>query len=81
MNYTALNVYSHKLPYLPIVGRWDAHLHLIDDQYGDVAALAGDPALGERRRIVFQTDAAGFRNGDVKAPIDLVVLGDSFGAG
>lgn len=54
---------------------------LIDDQYGDVAALAGDPALGERRRIVFQTDAAGFRNGDVKAPIDLVVLGDSFGAG
>jgi acetyltransferase AlgX (SGNH hydrolase-like protein) len=81
LNYTALNVYSHRLPALPIVGRWDGNLNLVDVLYGDLAAMAGDPALREPREIVFQTDAAGFRNATVAPPIDLIVLGDSFGAG
>ncbi len=81
LNYTALNVYSHKLPRLPIVGRWDPNLQLRDTLYGDLAAIAGDPTLREPREIVFQTDAEGFRNTAVSASIDVIVLGDSFGAG
>ena len=81
LNYTALNVYSHKLPALPLVGRWDANLRLTDVLYGDLAAMAGDPTLQVPRQIVFETDEAGFRNATIKSPIELLVLGDSFGAG
>ncbi len=81
LHYTALNVSAHKLPSLPIVGRWDPNMVLVDESYGDLAAVAQDPALREPRQIVFQTDAAGFRNAPVPRPVDLVVLGDSFAAG
>lgn len=81
LHYTALNVSAHKLPRLPIVGRWDPDMVLVDESYGDLAAVAQDPALREPRQIVFQTDAAGFRNGAIAGPIDVVVLGDSFSAG
>lgn len=81
LHYTALNVSAHKLPRLPIVGRWDPDMRLEDDSYGDLAAVAQNPSWREPRRIVFRTDAAGFRNDPVTRPIDLVVLGDSFAAG
>ncbi len=81
LSYTPLNVSAHKLPRLPILGRWDAGLDLEDELYGDLAAVAGDPALREPRRIRFVTDEAGFRNERVPPQIDLLVLGDSFGAG
>jgi hypothetical protein len=81
LHYTALNVSAHKLPRLPIVGRWDPNMLLADDSYGDLAAVAQNPSWREPRRIVFRTDAAGFRNDPVTKPVDLVVLGDSFAAG
>lgn len=81
LSYTPLNVSAHKLPRLPILGRWDARLDLEDELYGDLAAIAGDPAVREPRRIRFATDEAGFRNERVPPQIDLLVLGDSFGAG
>jgi hypothetical protein len=81
LNYTPLNVYSHKFPPLPIVGRWDPGLHLVDILYGDLAAIAGVPTLRQYRRIVFETDHAGFRNAAVPSQIGVLVLGDSFAAG
>ncbi len=81
LSYTPLNVSAHKLPRLPILGRWDARLDLEDELYGDLATIAGDPALREPRRIRFVTDQAGFRNERIPPQIDLLVLGDSFGAG
>lgn len=81
LSYTPLNVSAHKLPRLPILGRWDACLDLEDELYGDLAAIAGDPAVREPRRIRFVTDEAGFRNERIPPQIDLLVLGDSFGAG
>lgn len=81
LNYTALNVYSHSHPPLPIVARWDSHLDLVDELYGDLAAVDGNPALQERRRVVFRTDEAGFRNEKVPDQIDLFALGDSNTAG
>ena len=81
LNYTPLNVYSHSHPPLPIVARWDPNLHLVDQLYGDLAAMHGDPSLREMRRILFETDEAGFRNTSMPEQIDLLILGDSFSAG
>jgi hypothetical protein len=81
LSYTPMNVSAHKLPRLPILGRWDARLDLEDELYGDLATIAGDPTLREPRRIRFVTDQAGFRNERIPPQIDLLVLGDSFGAG
>lgn len=52
--------------------------------HGDLAALGGVPFPADRRREVFTTDAAGFRNsGNMSGdgPVGVVVLGDSFIAG
>ena len=81
LNYTPLNVYAHKLPQLPILGRWDPHLDLVDRLYGDLAAMLGEPRYREYREVAFITDGAGFRNSAVQEETDTVVLGDSFAAG
>ena len=81
LNYTPLNVYAHKLPQLPILGRWDPHLHLVDRLYGDLAAMLGEPGYREYREVTFITDEAGFRNSGVQEATDTIVLGDSFAAG
>ena len=81
LNYTPLNVYAHKLPELPIVGRWDPNLRLVDRLYGDLAAVSGQAAFREYREIAFLTDQAGFRNTSVPTEADVIVLGDSFAAG
>lgn len=75
-----MNLFTRKLPELPLLGRWDPHVRFSGETYGDLAAMVGDPGLREPHQIVFQTDAAGFRNDSVPAQVDLVVLGDSFGA-
>jgi hypothetical protein len=81
LHYTPTNISNHKLPELPIVGRWDPDQTLDTESYGDLAAIAGDPALQERRRIVFRTDEFGFRNIPASEATDVLILGDSFAAG
>jgi len=81
LHYTPMNISSYKLPELPIVGRWDPNQTYDTEGYGDLAAMVGDPALQERRRIVFRTDGFGFRNIPESGPADLLILGDSFSAG
>ena len=81
LNFTPLNIATRKLPRLPIVGRWDSNLAVDMESYGDLAAMAGNPAFREPRSIRFETDAAGFRNGLITGPADLIILGDSFGVG
>lgn len=81
LHYTPTNIASRKLPRLPIVGRWDPNLSFDVESYGDLAAMSGDVRLREYRRVAFHTDSAGFRNVPERGPVDLVVLGDSFGAG
>lgn len=81
LHYTPSNIVSRKLPRLPILGRWDANVDLSMASYGDLAALAGEAGYREPRRIAFRTDAFGFRNSSTEGPIDVLVLGDSFGAG
>ena len=82
LHYSPMNITSHKLPELPLVGRWKPNLNIeAHDAYGDLAAMVGDPAVREVRRVEFRTDAYGFRNGPQSSPIDVLVLGDSFPAG
>lgn len=78
---TPMNAYTRKKPELPVVGRWDSHVTVTGEAYGDLAAMTGDSNLRVPHRITFSTDAGGFRNDGIRPPIELVVLGDSFGAG
>jgi hypothetical protein len=81
LHYSPMNITSHVLPELPMVGRWDSHQTFDMEGYGDLAAMAADPSLQERRQIVFRTDEFGFRNRPGARPTDVVVVGDSFPAG
>ena len=81
LHFTPANMFSRKLPNLPILGRWDANVTYSGQAYGDLAAMKGEREWREIREVVFQTDHLGFRNGKVHEPIDLIVLGDSFTAG
>jgi hypothetical protein len=65
---------------LPIL-RWDPGLNVSGETFGDLAALAVDPKMQEVRPMVFRTDSAGLRNTHGSEEIDLLVMGDSFGAG
>jgi hypothetical protein len=78
---TPMNAYTRKKPELPVVGRWDANVSVTGEAYGDLAAMTGDSSLRVPHRITFTTDAAGFRNEAIRPPIEVLVLGDSFGAG
>jgi hypothetical protein len=81
LHYSPMNITSHVMPELPIVGRWDAYQTSDTEGYGDLAAMAGDPSLQERRKIVFRTDEFGFRNRPGARPTDVLIVGDSFPAG
>ncbi len=78
--------YFVKLPMLPLLYRYQPNVSVGWRGYGDLAALAGDGAAREYRHIRFVTDEFGFVNEPSKGeagqgPLDLIVLGDSFGAG
>lgn len=81
LHYTPANVLAHKLPQLPIVGRYDPNVNVEADVYGDLAAMAGNPELRDPRRISFQTDQYGFRNPAERPGVDLLIVGDSFAVG
>jgi hypothetical protein len=68
-------------PRLPWIWRFDPNLDIRGVSYGDLAGRTNDQKLREPRYIVFQTDRAGFRNTHDGERVDLLVLGDSFGAG
>ncbi len=71
-------------PPLPLLGRYIANVKFEGVTYGDLAAVSGRKDWREERRVRFVTDADGFRNNptdasDAARPLDVIVLGDSFG--
>ena len=62
LHYSPMNQHQRRLPTLPILGRWGARVDYSGSVYGDLAAMTGDPAFREPRRVEFRTDALGFRN-------------------
>jgi hypothetical protein len=74
---------AHRWPPLPLVYRFGAGVRFRGETYGDLAAASLRSDWGERRVIDFVTDERGFRNepGAGDAPLDLVLLGDSYCVG
>jgi len=70
-------------PERPELRRYNENVVSVTEQYGDLARVGGRREHRELRRVRFETDARGFRNGGAagRGTVDLVVLGDSFGVG
>lgn len=82
--YRPNEMFLDKWPSLPLVSRYKKNAHYDGEVYGDLAAMQSNANLREVRRVVFDTDAFGFRNSTALPTddaYDLIVLGDSFGAG
>lgn len=76
--------YIQRWPPLPLLQRYSAGVNFEGPTYGDLAAVSGRSEWREWHRIRFVTDEYGFRNeprsaDDAARPLDLIVLGDSFG--
>ncbi|MGQ0811848.1 MAG: alginate O-acetyltransferase AlgX-related protein [Nitrospiraceae bacterium] len=80
LHYTPTNIFTRRLPELPILGRFDPNVDYTGEGYGDLAAHAGDEKFRQPRQITLRTDGDGFRN-EKHDTIDLLVVGDSFAAG
>ena len=80
--YGTVDRLSTKWDRLPLVERFFPNQHVIHKEYGDLAAISGDPEDREYRMIEFITDKYGFRNKKSDpANVDLLVVGDSFAGG
>lgn len=76
--------FIYRWPPLPLLQRYVAGVNYEGVTYGDLAAVAGRRDWREERRIKFVTDEYGFRNelpgvGVEPRPLDVILLGDSFG--
>ncbi|MFQ5899670.1 MAG: SGNH/GDSL hydrolase family protein [Candidatus Methylomirabilia bacterium] len=70
-------------PDMPSLARYAKNVSYEGQASGDLAAISGMTEYRQTRNVIFRTDGFGFRN-DPKARdriIDVVILGDSFGAG
>lgn len=76
--------FIYRSPLLPQLQRYVAGVNFDGVTYGDLAAVSGRRDWREERRIKFVTDRYGFRNeppaaGIEARPLDVILLGDSFG--
>ena len=72
-----------KWPRMPLVERYVPNLNYEGDRFNDLSRMAGVKEWREEKHVRLVTDSAGFRNERVEQnrALDLVLLGDSFGAG
>lgn len=70
-------------PRMPLVNRYMPNISVEDHRFSGLARMAGNKDWIETKRIRLVTDANGFRNENVDPaqPLDVIILGDSFGAG
>lgn len=72
-----------KWPRMPLVNRYVPDLNYEGYRFNDLSRMAGVKEWREEKWVKVITDSAGFRNErrDQAQPLDLILLGDSFGAG
>ena len=72
-----------KWPRMPLVNRYLPDLNYEGYRFNDLSRMAGVKEWREEKLVKVVTDSAGFRNErlDLARPLDLILLGDSFGAG
>lgn len=77
-----LLIFSYRWPKDPAVRRLQPNVQTERMQMGDLVGLLGDSSVAEPRTVRFVSDRYGFRNEGLPArPLDVVMLGDSFGMG
>jgi hypothetical protein len=83
MYYRGHTEFLRKDPQYPALSRYVSDAYSKRITFGDLAAISGDPSDKVERLEIFQTDQRGFRNNPSlpAQPIDVVVIGDSFGMG
>jgi hypothetical protein len=76
-------VYQMAWPVIPELSRFTPNSTADERHIGDLGAMTADRADDEPRQVKTNIDAFGFRNdpGADQQPVDLIVLGDSFGFG
>ncbi|MEW5795016.1 MAG: hypothetical protein AB1772_01520 [Candidatus Zixiibacteriota bacterium] len=83
--YRPEDIYKHRLPELPALSIFDLNVNYSGRTWGDLSAMTTQDSLRDMRDVDFRTDSYGFRNDasdiDTTRPLDLIILGDSFGAG
>lgn len=72
-----------KWPRMTLVNRYVPDLNYEGYSFSDLSSIAGVKAWQEEKWVKVITDSAGFRNEpfDQSRPLDLILLGDSFGGG
>ena len=72
-----------KWPRMPLVNRYLPNSNYQGYRFNDLSQMMGTKQWREDKFIRVVTDSAGFRNErfDQSLPLDLILLGDSFGAG
>jgi hypothetical protein len=72
-----------KWPRMPLVNRYVPNLNYEGYRFNDLSRMAGVKEWREEKLVRLVTDSAGFRNErpEQNRPLDLILLGDSFGAG
>jgi hypothetical protein len=72
-----------KWPRMPLVNRYVPELNYEGYRFNDLSRMAGVKEWREEKWVKVITDSDGFRNEptDQARPLDLILLGDSFGAG
>jgi hypothetical protein len=70
-------------PSMPLVNRYRPGLRYEGSRFNSLSRMAGVQEWREEKRVRIVTDSEGFRNerADFSRPLDVIVLGDSFGAG
>ena len=80
-----IELYADPYPRMPLIGRYTANVHYHARAFGDLGRPRVYRDAREYRDLVWVTDAAGFRNDpallDPTRPLDLILLGDSYGDG
>jgi len=84
--YGPRELFMYKWAPMPSVWRFAPNVSFTGVIVGDLGHKAGFQAYETKRRLVFKTDSYGFRNdpkegGQTPGPVDLIMLGDSFGTG
>ena len=68
---------------MPKLARFRPNVRFSGSSSGDIAAISGRRNASHLHTITFDTDRLGFRNEPswIDAPVDVILVGDSFGAG
>jgi hypothetical protein len=72
-----------KWPRMPLVNRYVPGLNYEGHRFNDLSRMAGVKEWREEKLVRVITDSEGFRNEqpDLTRPLDVIILGDSFGGG